>query len=76
MQIAWCGLLCARSSRPAHMVLATGRTSHSGASHGFGNLPLEIVGSNGAIIRDAHGTVLKSFVIDQVLVEDLLRTFR
>ena len=59
----------------AHMVLATGRTSHSGASHGFGNLPLEIVGSNGAIIRDAHGTVLKSFVIDQALVEDLLRTF-
>lgn len=59
----------------AHMVLATGRTARSASAQGFGDLPLEIVGSNGSIIRDGSGAVLKSFAIDPGVLEDMLRAF-
>lgn len=59
----------------AHVVLATGRPVRSGADQGFGDIPLEVVGSNGAIIRDSHGALLKAFTIDKAVAEDLMRAF-
>ena len=59
----------------AHMVIATGRTARTGASHGFGDLPIEVVGSNGSIIRGTRGELFKAFVIDPALVEELLCAF-
>ena len=59
----------------AHVVLATGRPTRSAASHGFGDLPIETVSSNGSIIRDASGALLKAFQIDKAALEDLLCSF-
>lgn len=59
----------------AHLVLATGRTVMSARDLGFEDLPIEAVGSNGAIVRDGSGGVLKTFPLDRRALEDLLRAF-
>ena len=59
----------------AHAVIATGRALHSAETLGFGKLPLEVVGSNGSIIRSSEGELLKAFTIPKGEVEELLRTF-
>lgn len=59
----------------AHLVLATGRTVISARDLGFGDIPVEAVGSNGSIIRDGEGKLLKTFPIDQAALEDMLRAF-
>lgn len=59
----------------AHLVLATGRTVMLARDLGFGDLPIEAVGSNGSIVRDGTGRVLKTFPIDSGVLEEMLRAF-
>lgn len=59
----------------AHLVLATGRTVMSARDLGFGDLPIEAVGSSGSIVRDGAGRVLKTFPLDPAALEDMLRAF-
>ena len=59
----------------AHVALSTGRPIRSGAALGFGNLPIEVVASNGSIIYGADGALLKAFEIDSELIEDMLAAF-
>lgn len=59
----------------AHLVLATGRTVISARNLGFEDVPVEAVGSNGAIIRDGSGEIIKTFPLDQAELEELLRAF-
>ena len=58
-----------------HVALATGRWSSTGAELGFGDLPLEVVCSNGAFVYGASGELLRSVEIDPATVEELLRAF-
>ena len=58
-----------------HVALATGRWSSTGAELGFGNLPIEVVGGNGAFVYGANGELLRSVEIDPATVEELLRAF-
>lgn len=59
----------------AHVALSTGRPIRSGAGLGFGDLPIEVVASNGSVIYGADGTLLKAFEIGPELVEDMLTAF-
>lgn len=59
----------------AHFAIATGRTVTSGSEQGFEDIPIDIVGSNGAIIRESSGKLVTSFPLDPADVEDLLRAF-
>ncbi len=59
----------------AHLVLATGRTVTSARDQGFEDIPVEVVGSNGSIVRDGSGAVIKTFPLDPAVVEELLRAF-
>lgn len=58
-----------------HLALATGRALRHGREIGFEDIPVDIVGSNGAIIRDGDGRLLRSFPIDPAFVEETLRAF-
>ena len=58
----------------AHVVLATGRTLLSGSDLGFGDLPVEVCGANGAIVADRTG-VLKTFPVRPELLELLIPAF-
>ncbi|MDM8300785.1 HAD hydrolase family protein [Collinsella tanakaei] len=58
----------------AHVVLATGRTLLSGSEIGFGDLPVEVCGANGAIIAGRTG-VLKTFTVRPELLELLIPAF-
>ena len=59
----------------AHLVLATGRTVISARDLGFEDVPIEAVGSNGSIIRDGAGEIIKTFPLDPAELEDLMRSF-
>lgn len=58
-----------------HVALATGRAVHSAAELGFGELPLETVSGNGALVRDARGELLRCVRIDPVTLEELVTGF-
>lgn len=58
----------------AHVVLATGRTLLSGSELGFGDLPVEVCGANGAIIADRDG-VLRTLAVRPELLELLIPAF-
>ena len=59
----------------AHFATATGRTMRSNHDFGFDGLDIEAIGSNGSIILDRNGQVIKHYTIDPAFVEELLRTF-
>lgn len=59
----------------AHFAIATGRTVASGRDQGFEDVPIDIVASNGSIIREGGGRLIASFPIDPMEVEELLRAF-
>lgn len=59
----------------AHFAIATGRTAASGRDQGFEDVPIDIVASNGSIIREGDGRLLAAFPIDSMEIEELLRTF-
>ncbi len=59
----------------AHIAIATGRAMQTTNDHGFGGLSVDMLGSNGTIVRDRNGQLLKTFPIDPAALEDLLVTF-
>ncbi len=59
----------------AHFAIATGRTVASGVEQGFEDIPIDIVSSNGSIIREGTGRLIASFPLDPADVEELLRAF-
>lgn len=59
----------------AHIAVATGRAVQTTHDHGFGGAPVDMLGSNGTIVRDREGNLLKTFPIDPAALEDLLTTF-
>lgn len=69
------GAIRAVTDAGAHVAIATGRTFTSPNDHGFAGAPVELLGSNGSIVRDRTGKVLKTFPMDKGDLEQLLRTF-
>lgn len=59
----------------AHFSVATGRIVRPGIDYGFGDLPIESIGSNGSTILDAEGRVIKHYTIDPAFIEELVRAF-
>ena len=57
------------------MVPATGRSTLPIGEHGFTGLALDACCSNGSIVRDSHGEVLKTWTIDPQTTEELLKEF-
>lgn len=62
-------------SAGAHIAIATGRAMRSTNDHGFAGMPVDMLGSNGTIVRDRDGNLLKTFPVDPAALEDLLRAF-
>lgn len=58
----------------ARFAVATGRTMHGARDLDCPDIPMDTIGSNGAIIRTGAGELLKSFPIDPAALEDMLRT--
>ena len=58
-----------------HVVPATGRSTLPIGEHGFTGLALDACCSNGSIVRDRHGEVLKTWTIDPQVTEELLKAF-
>ncbi|MFR7796972.1 MAG: HAD family hydrolase [Collinsella sp.] len=58
-----------------HVVPATGRSTLPVGEHGFTGLALDACCSNGSIVRDSHGEVLKTWTIDPQVTEELLKAF-
>ena len=58
-------------SAGAHLAVATGRAVQSTSDHGFRGAPVDMLGSNGTIVRDREGHLLKTFPIDPAALEDL-----
>ena len=58
-----------------HVVPATGRSTLPIGEHGFTGLALDACCSNGSIVRDSHGEVLKTWTIDPQVTEELLKAF-
>ena len=56
-----------------HVVPATGRSTLPIGEHGFTGLALDACCSNGSIVRDSHGEVLKTWTIDPQVTEELLK---
>ena len=54
-----------------HVVPATGRSTLPIGEHGFTGLALDACCSNGSIVRDSHGEVLKTWTIDPQVTEEL-----
>ena len=54
---------------------ATGRSTLPIGEHGFTGLALDACCSNGSIVRDSHGEVLKTWTIDPQITEELLKEF-
>lgn len=60
-----------------HVVPATGRSTLPIGEHGFTGLALDACCSNGSIVRDSHGEVLKTWTIDpQITGGSCSRSFR
>ena len=58
-----------------HIAIATGRAMQSTSDHGFDGMPVDMLGSNGTIVRDRTGRLLKTVPIDPAELEGLLTTF-
>ena len=58
-----------------HVALATGRAVRRASTLGFGDLPLETVSANGALICDARGELLRFSHFDPQTLEELLVAF-
>jgi Cof subfamily protein (haloacid dehalogenase superfamily) len=58
-----------------HFAIATGRFMRSGKAIGFGELPVEVVCANGALVFGQSGQLLRSMPLDSLFVEELLRSF-
>ena len=58
-----------------HVVPATGRSTLPIGEHGFTGLALDACCSNGSIVRDSHGEVLKTWTIGPQVTEELLKAF-
>ena len=58
-----------------HVVPATGRSTLPIGEHGFTGLALDACCSNGSIVRNSHGEVLKTWTIDPQVTEELLKAF-
>ena len=58
-----------------HVALASGRCVRRTAELGFGDLPIESVGANGAHVVGRDGEVLRHVTIDPAVVEELLTGF-
>lgn len=58
-----------------YVVPATGRILPPIGKHGFSGFSLPNCCANGSIVRDADGTILKTYLVDPSFVEDLLKTF-
>lgn len=59
-----------------HVVPATGRSTLLIGEHGFTGLALDACCSNGSIVRDSHGEVLKTWTIDHRSPRSCSRSFR
>lgn len=57
------------------VVPATGRIAPPSGEDGFGGLAVDAVCANGSIIRGVEGELLKTYPVDPVFVEDIIRTF-
>lgn len=58
-----------------HVALATGRAERRASALGFGDLPLETVSANGALICDARGELLRFSRFSPQALEELLAAF-
>ena len=58
-----------------HVALATGRCVRRPTDLGFGDLPVESVGANGAHVVGRDGEVLRHVTIDPAVIEELLTAF-
>lgn len=58
-----------------HFALATGRTMRTCSDFGFDGVDIEVIGSNGSIIFDRTGRVVKHFPVDAAFLEEMLRAF-
>lgn len=58
-----------------HVALASGRCVRRTAELGFGDLPIESVGANGAHVVGRDGEVLRHVTIDPAVIEELLTGF-
>ncbi|HIZ18834.1 MAG TPA: Cof-type HAD-IIB family hydrolase [Candidatus Olsenella stercoravium] len=58
-----------------HVALATGRCVRRSADMGFGDLPVESIGANGAHIVGRDGEVLRHVAVDPAALEELLAAF-
>lgn len=58
-----------------HVALASGRCVRRTAELGFGDLPIESVGANGAHVVGRGGEVLRHVTIDPTVIEELLTGF-
>ena len=58
-----------------HVALATGRAVRLASSLGFGDLPLETVSANGALVCDARGELLRFSRLDPEVLGLLLSAF-
>ena len=58
-----------------HVALASGRCVRRTAELGFGDLPIESVGANGAHVVGRGGEVLRHVTIDPAVIEELLTDF-
>ena len=59
-----------------HVVPATGRSTLPIGEHGFTGLALDACCSNGSIVRNSHGEVLKTWTIDRRLPRSCSRRSR
>lgn len=59
----------------AHFAVATGRSMMTNQDHGFNGAPVDLLGSNGTIVRDRNGNLLKTFPIPREALEELLTAF-
>lgn len=59
-----------------HVVPATGRSTLPIGVHGFTGLALDACCSNGSIVRDSHGEVLKTWTSTRRLPRSCSRSFR
>lgn len=58
-----------------HVVPATGRTVLPMGANGFSGMRVDACCANGSIIRSRNGEILKSYVVDPVVVEEILKAF-
>lgn len=58
-----------------HFALATGRTVRSSEAVGFGDVPVEVICANGAIMLGRDGSVIRHVPMDPAFIEELLVAF-